>query len=95
MWNYLLNYIHRVMAFIIGLPVAQIVLFCLSIGHDPVGLRMAVANSELNTTLWSDEPRTDLAACPITRGCNQTLLSCRYLNHLRDRKAELVRFDKK
>lgn len=78
------------MAFIIGLPVAQIVLFCLSIGHDPVGLHMAVFNGELNTTLWGDEARTDPSSCPVTRGCNQTLLSCRYLSHLRDRKAELV-----
>uniref|UniRef100_A0A6M2DJ84 Putative lipid exporter abca1 n=1 Tax=Xenopsylla cheopis TaxID=163159 RepID=A0A6M2DJ84_XENCH len=78
-----------VMAFIIGLPVAQIVLFCLSIGHDPVGLHMAVFNGELNTTLWGDEARTDPSSCPVTRGCNQTLLSCRYLSHLRDRKAEL------
>lgn len=62
-----------VMAFIIGLPCLQIVLFCLAIGHDPTGLKLAVSNHELNSTL----------DCPEIQGCNYTLLSCRYLNLLK------------
>lgn len=64
------------MAFIIGLPVIQIILFCLAIGHDPTGLKLAVANKELDS-LQSIEQ-----FCPVTKGCNQTYLSCRYLGYL-------------
>nr|CAD7455720.1 unnamed protein product [Timema tahoe] len=37
-----------VMLFIFLLPVLQIILFCLSIGRDPLGLHLAVFNQELN-----------------------------------------------
>nr|CAD7607490.1 unnamed protein product [Timema genevievae] len=37
-----------VMMFIFLLPVLQIILFCLSIGRDPLGLHLAVFNQELN-----------------------------------------------
>ena len=40
-----------VMLFIIGLPVMQIILFCYAIGHDPKGLKIAVANYELDTSM--------------------------------------------
>lgn len=69
-----------VMAFIIGLPCLQIILFCWAIGHDPTGLKLAVANHELNST---DE-------CPVTEGCNYTLLSCRYLNILKKKNVVIV-----
>lgn len=69
-----------VMAFIIGLPCLQIILFCWAIGHDPTGLKLAVANHELNST---DE-------CPLTEGCNYTLLSCRYLNILKKKNVVIV-----
>ncbi|XP_076631751.1 ABC transporter G family member 23 [Colletes latitarsis] len=62
-----------IMLFIIGLPVAQIVLFCLSIGKDPIGLKIAIANHELNNSM---EP------CVPSVGCDWTRLSCRYLQHL-------------
>ncbi|XP_075214493.1 ABC transporter oskyddad isoform X1 [Lycorma delicatula] len=62
-----------VMLFIIGLPVAQIVLFCLSIGKDPQALKLAVVNYETN----------DTAACKEYDGCVFHNLSCRYLRHLR------------
>ncbi|XP_076758531.1 ABC transporter G family member 23 [Xylocopa sonorina] len=70
-----------IMLFIIGLPVAQIVLFCLSIGKDPVGLKLAVVNHELNN---SNDP------CTPTIGCDWTLLSCRYLQHLESTSVKLV-----
>ncbi|RZF47268.1 hypothetical protein LSTR_LSTR004977 [Laodelphax striatellus] len=65
-----------IMLFIIGLPVAQIVLFCLSIGKDPVGLKLAAVNLEVNTSLGN---------CPVIDGCVYENFSCRYLNHLRKR----------
>lgn len=72
------------MAFIIGLPVAQIILFCLSIGHDPKGLRLAISNHEL------DEIYPDHLECPVTKGCNATMLSCRYLEYLVNRSIVVV-----
>lgn len=72
------------MAFIIGLPVAQIILFCLAIGHDPTGLPIAVANHELPEGLLA------LQECPIYDGCNYTLLSCRYLDYLKNRSVVVV-----
>lgn len=36
-----------VMLFIFALPVMQVILFCLAIGRDPTGLKMAVVNNEM------------------------------------------------
>lgn len=76
-----------VMAFIIGLPMAQIIIFSYAIGHDPVGLKLGVSNNE-----YPFDPAfsTD---CPIYEGCNMTLLSCRYLKFLRERKVDLSFYD--
>lgn len=40
-----------VMLFIFALPVMQVILFCLAIGRDPTGLKVAVANMEMNGTV--------------------------------------------
>lgn len=72
------------MAFIIGLPVIQIVLFCWAIGHDPVGLKLAIANYELDDDMVSRQE------CPVYQGCNLTLMSCRYLEFLEQKKVVLV-----
>ncbi|XP_031632902.1 ABC transporter G family member 20 isoform X4 [Contarinia nasturtii] len=61
-----------VMLFIFALPVMQVILFCLAIGRDPTGLRLAIANMEMNDTIH----------CPTQKGCNFENLSCRYLSHL-------------
>lgn len=37
-----------VMLFIFALPVMQVILFCLAIGRDPTGLKMAIVNQEIN-----------------------------------------------
>ncbi|XP_066603783.1 ABC transporter G family member 23 [Prorops nasuta] len=66
-----------IMAFIIGLPVVQIILFCLSIGKDPVDLKLAIVNNELNNSM---------TPCIPTTGCDFTMLSCRFLHHLQKRK---------
>lgn len=68
------------MTFILGLPVAQIILFCLSIGHDPVGLPVAVVNYELDTP----------NVCVEDLKCNGTMLSCSYLGYLERRALLLV-----
>lgn len=72
------------MLFIIGLPVAQIFLFCISIGKDPVGLKVAIVNNELNSSI---EP------CILSTGCDWSLLSCRYLHHLQNKTLKLVSYD--
>lgn len=42
-----------VMLFIFALPVMQVILFCLAIGREPSGLRIAIANGEMNDTIVS------------------------------------------
>lgn len=64
-----------VMLFIFALPVMQVILFCLAIGRDPTGLHLAIVNHELNGTDQVCEPAS---------GCSFTLLSCRYLQHLKN-----------
>ncbi|XP_011305876.1 ABC transporter G family member 23 [Fopius arisanus] len=73
-----------VMLFIIGLPVMQTILFCLSIGKDPVGLKMAIVNHELNN---SHQP------CIPSTGCDERMYSCRYLKHLATRDVKYDYFD--
>lgn len=68
------------MMFIVGLPVAQIVLFCLSVGKDPYGLHLAVINHE-----------TTNKTCPPTVSCDLTQLSCQYLRQIELRRQVLVR----
>lgn len=62
-----------VMLFIFALPVMQVILFCLAIGRDPTGLKIAIVNHEMNGTD---------SECEFEPGCSFTNLSCRYLNHL-------------
>ncbi|OAD53261.1 ABC transporter G family member 23 [Eufriesea mexicana] len=62
-----------VMLFIFALPVMQVILFCLAIGRDPVGLKLAIVNHEMFYENMS---------CPITEDCDFTRLSCRYLKFL-------------
>lgn len=62
-----------VMLFIFALPVMQVILFCLAIGRDPTGLKLAIVNHEMNYNLME---------CPFSDDCSFTNLSCRYLSHL-------------
>jgi len=72
------------MLFIVGLPVVQILLFCYAIGHDPTGLKLAVANHEMSGEMIMEQ------FCPVHTGCNQTMLSCRYLDMLVKNKSMVV-----
>ncbi|KAL1137708.1 hypothetical protein AAG570_009404 [Ranatra chinensis] len=71
------------LSFIIGLPVIQIVLFCLSIGRDPVGLKLGVINNEI--PIGSE--------CTFNSSCNYERLSCRYLDYLEKKKHTLVMYN--
>ncbi|XP_031825801.1 ABC transporter G family member 23 [Nomia melanderi] len=73
-----------IMMFIIGLPVVQITLFCLSIGKDPRYLNVAIVNKELNSSM---DP------CTPTVGCDWSRLSCRYLEYLENRTIVFQHYD--
>ncbi|XP_023172078.1 ABC transporter G family member 20 [Drosophila hydei] len=75
-----------IMLFIVGLPVVQILLFCYAIGHDPTGLKLAVANHEMTEEMIMQQ------FCPVHTGCNQTMLSCRYLDMLVKNKSMVVKY---
>nr|CAD7408525.1 unnamed protein product [Timema poppensis] len=64
-----------VMLFIFALPVMQVILFCLAIGRDPSGLHLGIVNHELNSTTQD---------CPVMGNCSFHLLSCQYLQYLKN-----------
>uniref|UniRef100_A0A146LDF7 ABC transporter G family member 20 n=3 Tax=Lygus hesperus TaxID=30085 RepID=A0A146LDF7_LYGHE len=75
-----------VMMFTVAMPILQTTFFCLSIGHDPIGLKLAVVNNEL----------PGVVSCPYgynTSDCYMNDLSCRYLDHLAARKHHLVSYE--
>ncbi|KAI4461940.1 atp-binding cassette sub-family h member 1 [Holotrichia oblita] len=76
---------YAVMAFIIALPMAQIILFCLSIGHDPKYLPLSIYNAELENgqTCNLDQPYD----------CNSTSLSCNYLGELNKMTFDVTYYD--
>ncbi|XP_018561471.1 ABC transporter G family member 20 isoform X2 [Anoplophora glabripennis] len=65
-----------VMLFIFALPVMQVILFCLAIGGDPKGLKLAIVNHEANYTNLTHQ------GCHYEKGCKFGNLSCRYLDTL-------------
>lgn len=67
-----------VMLFIFALPVMQVILFCLAIGRDPVGLKLAIVNQE--APYWN----LTYQYCPFEYGCSTNNYSCRYLHHLKN-----------
>ncbi|CAB3227744.1 unnamed protein product [Arctia plantaginis] len=84
------------LAFLLGLPVSQMIFFCLAIGHYPEGLPIAVVNYEVNST----EPLCsyDKDYCPQdpnTYEWNLTRFSCRYLDFLSKRQNNLIHYDDK
>lgn len=66
------------MLFIFALPVMQVILFCLAIGRDPVGLKLAIVNHEATYYNMTYQP------CPFEYNCTMANFSCRYLNHLKN-----------
>ncbi|XP_050501815.1 ABC transporter G family member 20 isoform X3 [Diabrotica virgifera virgifera] len=63
-----------VMLFIFALPVMQVILFCLAIGGDPKGLKLAIVNHEKNFTNLTYQE------CEYEKGCKFGNLSCRYVD---------------
>ncbi|XP_022827411.1 ABC transporter G family member 20 [Spodoptera litura] len=84
------------LAFLLGLPVSQMIFFCVAIGHYPVGLPIAVVNYEVNST----EPLCDYNknVCPQdpnTYEWNLTRFSCEYLDFLSKRQSNLISYPTK
>lgn len=73
------------MGLTIILPVLQIILFCLCIGHDPAEIVISVNNQEMAS---AKDP------CPINHNCtNRTFLSCQFLREVSNKKLKLKYFD--
>ncbi|CAB0006328.1 unnamed protein product [Nesidiocoris tenuis] len=68
-----------VLIFTIAMPIFQTTFFCLAIGHDPAGLKLAVVNNE----------RPGMVSCEYNQSCYTDDLGCRYLDHLATRKHDL------
>ncbi|XP_049880943.1 ABC transporter G family member 20 [Pectinophora gossypiella] len=86
------------LAFILGLPISQMIFFCLAIGHYPVGLPIAVVNYELgpNNTMGPCHYTDRCPQDPQTYDWNLTMFSCQYLDFLSKRQANLIYYpDKK
>lgn len=73
-----------IMLFIFALPVMQVILFCLAIGRDPQGLKLAIVNHEKNYTNMTYQE------CDFPYGCKFTNLSCRYLQNLKNSTIDKV-----
>lgn len=92
------------MLFVVGLPIFQIILFCLTIGKDPIGLHLAIVNQELsgNNVNCSYVPPYKVlkpcgtpannSECPFPEyDCVVDMLSCQFLESLAQRNQKLVR----
>lgn len=73
-----------VMAFIFIIPALQVIFFFLSIGRNPIGLKLSIVNHELKPLSVEEQN------CPITNGCNYEMISCRYLEFLTKKQISLV-----
>ncbi|KAF2899985.1 hypothetical protein ILUMI_06201 [Ignelater luminosus] len=68
---------------VLVLPVLQGVIFCLSVGHDPINLPIAVVNRET----------TDAGNCQNNITCDSVHLGCSYLKYLEKRDLILTYYD--
>ncbi|XKL69122.1 hypothetical protein PGB90_006891 [Kerria lacca] len=76
-----------IMCFLLLLPVVQCFLFCLCIGRDPRGLKIAVVDEELEH---------GISSCKWlpSEGCNFSIpLSCRYLRKLQQKTYKLIEYN--
>ncbi|KAH9634890.1 hypothetical protein HF086_017189 [Spodoptera exigua] len=84
------------LAFLLGLPVSQMIFFCVAIGHYPVGLPIAVVNYEVNSTdALCDYNKNVCPQDPNTYEWNLTRFSCEYLDFLSKRQSNLILYPTK
>ncbi|XP_038219569.1 ABC transporter G family member 20 [Zerene cesonia] len=91
-WSLFRNF--GLLSFIIGLPLSQMVLFCLAIGHYPVGVPIGIVNYEIHnsSTVLCDYPKNKCPQDPTTYEWNLTRFSCQYLDFLSRRQWNLISF---
>lgn len=97
MWKNFMSLVRNfsVMAFLLGLPLSQIILFCLAIGHFPRDIPIAVVDHEIDDKNMTLPCFYDSKNCPMnpeTYEWNVTRFSCQYLDHLSRRQANLIPF---
>ncbi|CAH0721255.1 unnamed protein product, partial [Brenthis ino] len=93
-WSLFRNF--GLLTFIVGLPLSQMILFCLAIGHYPSILPIAVVNHEAmnDTNVLCHYNKS----CPQDRKTwewNLTRFSCRYLDVLSKRQHNLILYPTK
>ncbi|XP_032523469.1 ABC transporter G family member 20 [Danaus plexippus] len=95
-WSLFRNY--GLLTFIIGLPLSQMILFCLAIGHYPLELPIGVVNYEVgpnNTNVLCHYNKNTCPQDPETWEWNLTRFSCTYLDYLSKRQHNLIPFPSK
>lgn len=58
------------------MPAFQAIVFNVTLGHEPTGLKMGIVNDELNPSLGR--------VCNYTTDCSYSMLSCRYLRYIKN-----------
>ena len=66
----------RIFVFIYFMPAFQAIVFNVTLGHEPTGLKMAIVNDELNPSQGR--------ICNYSTDCSYSMLSCRYLRYIKD-----------
>ncbi|KAI8423035.1 hypothetical protein MSG28_014123 [Choristoneura fumiferana] len=99
MWKNFLSLFrnYSLLAFIVVLPLSQMVLFCIAIGHDPVGLPIGIVNYELGENN-TNVPCNYEKVCPMdpnTYEWNLKMFSCQYLDFLSKKQPNLVYYPTK
>ncbi|CAG9794722.1 unnamed protein product [Diatraea saccharalis] len=80
---------YGLLAFIIGLPMLQMILFCVAIGRYPSDLPIAVVNNDVNSTELLCDFNQGCAQNPDTWEWDMSNFSCRYLHYLHQRQSNL------
>lgn len=58
------------------MPAFQAIVFNVTLGHEPTGLKMGIVNDELNPSQGR--------VCNYTTDCSYSMLSCRYLRYIKN-----------
>ncbi|XP_032783939.2 LOW QUALITY PROTEIN: ABC transporter G family member 20 [Daphnia magna] len=75
--NFLLTFRNvGIFIFIYFMPAFQAIVFNVTLGHEPTGLKMGIVNDELNPSQGR--------VCNYTTDCSYSMLSCRYLRYIKN-----------
>jgi hypothetical protein len=66
----------RIFIFIYFMPAFQAIVFNVTLGHEPTGLKMAIVNEEINPNQGR--------ICNYSTDCSYSMLSCRFLRYIKD-----------